>query len=110
DAGRNHMAKAGLRAEYAATLVTDNQPLDSYLEIHDAACDALPPAWHALLGALLEAKTTDGDSLPDPVEVLRFVHTCESIVAGAPRLETTGSSPGRLAESFHFTTESISAK
>jgi predicted nucleotidyltransferase len=108
-AGRNHVAKAGLRAAYAAVLTQDNAPLDSYREIHAAACEHLPASVQGLLGELLQAKTTDGESLPDLPDVLAFMRLCETMVAGAPRLSTEGSSPGRLAESFHFDMDSLVA-
>jgi predicted nucleotidyltransferase len=108
-AGRNHVAKAGLRAAYAAALTRDNRPLDSYREIHEAACDLLPASMHGLLGDLLKAKTTEGDALPALSDVLTLMHTCESIVASAPRLATAASSPGRLAESFEFDLDSLVA-
>jgi predicted nucleotidyltransferase len=107
--GRNHVAKAALRASYAAALTTDQTPRNSYRDIRDVSVAILPESLRDVLAAAFDVKVHGSQQLPEMVDVLALMRHCEAVVAGSPRLLTSSSSPGRLAEAFEFKHDSVVA-
>lgn len=106
-AGRNHVAKALLRAAYAALLTVDSTPRNSYRDIRTAALDVLPAGTRAIVETAYDLKLGGSEGVPGASHIVDFMTLCEQLVSTAPRLRTTGASDGRLAESFHFDADSI---
>ncbi|WP_310485137.1 hypothetical protein [Chamaesiphon sp. VAR_48_metabat_403] len=104
--GRNHVAKAGLRAVYAALISKKTHPLNSYREIHEAAILTFPADLHSVLNYLYQLKTgTSSEShvltgfLP---EILKLLYYCESQVSTVHRLSTSRVTMAKGGESFCF--------
>jgi tetratricopeptide (TPR) repeat protein len=104
--GSNHIAKAGLRAAYAALLSENTHPLNSYSEILEAAILAFPNDLHPVLQYLYELKTGMGDRaniltnfLP---EILKLLHYCENRVSTVRRLSMIGVTQASAGESLAF--------
>ncbi len=104
--GRNHVAKAGLRAAYAALISKKSHPLNSYREIRDAAKLTFPEDLHSVLNYLYQLKTgTNNESqvLTDFLpETLKLLYYCEGQVSTVRRLSMSGVSMARAGESFAF--------
>jgi tetratricopeptide (TPR) repeat protein len=107
--GNNHLAKALLRAVYAWLLASDQQPRNSYAEIHRAATELVGAAHRDTLDAAYQAKTAATSLLGAvPLErVVALLRECEAAVAAAPRWRIGGLATGRAGESFGFDPESL---
>jgi tetratricopeptide (TPR) repeat protein len=105
--GMNHVAKAGLRAAYAATLQKDGVPRNSYREIYEAAVGSLPAEFHPILKELYAAKSRGDTEALNLAQVFSLMRHCEALVATVRRRRMMGLALGRAGESFGFTLEDI---
>jgi tetratricopeptide (TPR) repeat protein len=100
--GINHVAKAGLRAAYAATIRADRAAHNTYKQIFEGACEHLPKEHHGILAALFHAKTQDQSKDLDVEEALSLMRHCETRIADTRRQSVSGLTMGRAGESFAF--------
>ena len=102
-AGLNHVAKAGLRAVYAAAIREQGQALDSYAEIQAWGAAHCPPPYDAIVSDLHAIKSGRlRPETPPIAAVLHVMRHCEHRIADAPRQKMGGMTLGRAGESFAF--------
>ncbi len=105
--GINHVAKAGLRAAYSATLRVDGVAHNSYREILDAALGQLPGEFHAVLRDLQAAKSGRRTEALDLGPVFSLFRYCETQIADTRRQQMSGLHWGRAGESFGFALDDL---
>jgi Tfp pilus assembly protein PilF/predicted nucleotidyltransferase len=109
--GANHIAKAGLRAAYAAMLRKDMQPRNSYFAIWQDSLRLAPVQHQPLITHLYELKMGKRSDLVPAESLLDFLRYCELQIADIPRPQISGQSIGRTGtEVFAFSPESLFTK
>lgn len=105
--GINHVAKAGLRAAYAATVRADRTPRNTYQEIFEAALEQFPREYHSTLKDLRDAKIGGKAPSLDLGRVFSLIRFCETQIADIRRQSLGGLTMGRAGESFGFSVDDL---
>jgi tetratricopeptide (TPR) repeat protein len=108
-AERNDLAKAGLRAAYAALTRLDGKVRLRYADILAGACDAPFGEHLRLVKDLFAIKTGNSTGEVRIVDLLALFRFCENIIADVPRPRIEGVAHGRAGESFAFAAENLLA-
>ena len=109
-AGLNHVAKAGLRAVYAAAIREQGKPLDSYAEILAWSAANCPPPYDTIAADLHAIKAGRPPGASPVPSVLRLMRHCERRIADAPRQKIGGLTMARAGESFAFSPDELFRK
>ncbi len=108
--GINHVAKAGLRAAYAATVRADQAAHNTYKDIFKAASRQFPEEYQQTLQVLFDAKTKSESANLSLEGVFALIRHCEGQIADTRRQTLGGLTMGRAGESFGFDAADLSDK
>jgi tetratricopeptide (TPR) repeat protein len=105
--GANHLAKASLRAAYAAIIAANGRPCNSYREILEAAIEELPGEHQSILCHPYDLKLGLAIRASDIADALRLMRYCEERVSAVKRLKFSGITWGRAGESFAYSDDAF---